>query len=274
MNTKASRFIKYPMYHSPLSLWEKLMIRVGRGAIAECCVCGAAALSVVEGVNLRETCVCAKCGSTNRQRQIAYVSCHAVGHDRRKRIPSLKHLSKLDELAVYNTEASGPIHDQLSKMKEYVCSEYFGSSYISGDLVGGTMHQDLTDLSLGDESIDLVLSSDVFEHVPQPYKAHEQVYGILKSGGRHVFTVPFYQTEYLDETRAVIDARGNTVLLKEPIYHLDPIRPEGTLVYRIFALEMLVRLRRIGFKTNLYHLYSLYHGILGPNAIVFEAIKD
>ena len=45
------------------------------------------------------------------------------------------------------------------------------------------------------------------------------------------------------------------------------------LVYTIFSLEMLVRLRHLGFVTNLYRLHSARHGILGHNAIVFEAIK-
>ncbi len=37
---------------------------------------------------------------------------------------------------------------------------------------------------------------------------------------------------------------------------------------------MLVELRRIGFRPNLYHLYRPALGIVGPNAIVFEAVKD
>jgi hypothetical protein len=41
----------------------------------------------------------------------------------------------------------------------------------------------------------------------------------------------------------------------------------------IFALEMLVRLRRLGFVTSLYQLQAPWRGIFGPNAIVFEAIK-
>ena len=129
-------------------------------------------------------------------------------------------------------------------------------------------------LSLSNESIDLVISSDVFEHIPDPYKAHEEVYRILKRGGRHIFTVPFYQTEFLDEDRTILDSNGNTVFLKEPIYHGDPLNSKGALVYKIFSLEMLVKLRKIGFRTNLYHLYMPLYGILGPNAIVFEAIKD
>jgi hypothetical protein len=38
-------------------------------------------------------------------------------------------------------------------------------------------------------------------------------------------------------------------------------------------VEMLIRLRQLGFVTNMYRLHSPRHGILGHNAIVFEAIK-
>jgi SAM-dependent methyltransferase len=186
----------------------------------------------------------------------------------------MKDFTKLDDFVVYNTETRGAIHETLSSVKNYICSEYLGGSYKSGDIVNNIMHQDLMELSLSNESIDLVLSSDVFEHIPDPYKAHEEVYRVLKKGGRHVFTVPFYQTEFLDEDRAIIDSNGNTVSLKEPVYHGDPVRLEGTLVYKIFSLEMLVKLQRIGFRTNLYHLYKPLYGILGQNAIVFEAIKS
>jgi len=59
-----------------------------------------------------------------------------------------------------------------------------------------------------------------------------------------------------------------------PLHHGDPTQPSpSVLVYTIFGLEMLVRLREIGFATSLYQLYVPSRGILGPNAIVFEAIK-
>jgi hypothetical protein len=90
-----------------------------------------------------------------------------------------------------------------------------------------------------------------------------------------VFTVPFYQTEFLDEVRSMVDERGMLVHLKEPVYHQDPVRQsEGVLVYTIFAVEMLARLRKIGFRTNMYLMHSHWHGMLGPNGLVFEAIKE
>lgn len=136
------------------------------------------------------------------------------------------------------------------------------------------MHQDLRDLSLENAYVDLVLSADVLEHVPDPYTAHREIHRILQPGGRHIFTVPFHQTEFLDEVRTRIDQSGKLVFEKEPCFHADPLRPEGALVYTIFGLEMLVKLAMIGFRTNLYHLHVPLYGIWGPNAVVFEAIKE
>ncbi len=273
MKNKAQRFIKYPLYSSN-SWLEKMMVKLHFGGIARCSVCGFLTLLLVKGENLRETFRCLKCQSTNRQRQLAYVCCQAIGSIKEKNLSSMKDFSKLDNFVIYNTEAHGAIHKQLAKTKNYICSEYFGDSYKSGDFVNDIMHQDLMNLSLMDESVDLVISSDVFEHIPYPYKAHQEVYRILKKGGRHIFTVPFYQTEFLDEDRTIIDKNGKAVFLKDPLYHKDPLRPEGALVYKIFSLEMLIKLRKIGFKTNFYHLYKPLYGIFGSNAIVFEAIKE
>ena len=274
MKNESSRFIKYPLYPSPTPWYERLMVTLRFGGIIRCTVCGAISVVYVAGNNLRDTCKCLRCRATNRHRQIAYIACQSVGQATKSSLSSLKDFAGLGDFVIYNTEARGPLHNQLSRMRGYICSEYFGPSHKSGDLVGNVMHQDLMDLSFADESIDLLISSEVFEHIPRPYRAHEEVYRVLKTGGRHIFTVPFHQTDFLDDERTVMEESENTGFLKEPIYHLDPLRPEGTLVYTIFALEMLVKLRRIGFRTNLYQLQRPWHGIFGPNAIVFEAVKD
>jgi ubiquinone/menaquinone biosynthesis C-methylase UbiE len=122
--------------------------------------------------------------------------------------------------------------------------------------------------------LDFVLSADVLEHIPQPYAAHREVYRILKPGGRHIFTVPFYQTRCVDERRAEIDEEGNIRHLLEPQCHSDPVRPAaGILVFTIFSLQMMTELEGIGFETRFYQLFSPWYGILGDNALVFEAVK-
>ena len=95
----------------------------------------------------------------------------------------------------------------------------------------------------------------------------------MKKGGRHVFTVPFYEDQFLDEIRASMDSDGKIIHLKEPQYHGDPLNEKGVLVYTVFSLEMLVKLREIGFQTNMYELHKTWFGILGNFCLVFEAIK-
>jgi len=263
--------LRYPIVTEP-GYGDRVVRRVGMLAPIFCPVCGRVSAAFGFSDNLRETGVCRRCGAQNRNRQMALVACRAVTELTGRRVRSLSALRSAD-VRVYNTEAQGPLHEALRAMPGYRCSEYLGPRYAPGEQVGGVAHEDLAHLSFGDGSFDLVLSSDVFEHVPDPYAAHAEVRRVLGSGGHHVFTVPFHQHLHLDDVRARARAFGDPVLLADPIYHDDPVRPEGVLVYTIFGLEMLVRLAEIGFDTRMYRLWEPWYGIVGPNALVFDAVK-
>lgn len=269
----AADFIRFPCHPPRISRLERAMLRTRRGLMT-CMVCGAFCRFDIRGDNLREDCICSRCGATNRHRQLAWVLCSAVARSTGRTLAGLPSLRlQCAELAIYNTEAQGPLHDQLASMPRYRCSEYYGPSHQSGDLVNGVLHEDLQRLSFPDATFDVVLSSDVFEHVPDPYLAHREVLKVLKAGGRHVFTVPFFPDGHLDQVRARIGSDG-LEHLHPPLYHHDPVTGKAdVLVFTIFGLEMLVRLRSIGFSTELYQLSAPWLGILGENAIVFDARK-
>lgn len=273
LKSDASDFVKFPCLPPRMSRLEHLMVRARAGRMT-CTVCGAFTRFRIEHDNLRETCTCVGCGATNRHRQVAYVLCSALSQKLGKPVAALPSIAHVwPQGAIYNTEARGPTHVRLSSLPGYRASEYFGPAHNSGEAVGPVMHQDLQQLSFADQQFDVVLSSDVFEHIPDPYRAHAEVHRVLKPGGRHVFTVPFYGSGYLDETRARLGALGVEHLLA-PIYHHDPqTGKDDVLVYTIFGLEMLVRLRRLGFETAMYQLSAPWLGILGANALVFEAVK-
>src|SRR5712692_9224444 len=262
---EAEDFIRFPCNPPRVSRLEAWIIKRRSGPMT-CTVCGEFTRFKIEGDNLREDCACASCGAMNRYRQIAYVLCGTQSKQFHKPIYSLANVAQYcKDIAIYNTEARGAVHAQLGKLPGYQCSEYFGPTHRSGEMVNGVMHQDLMELSLEGNSLDVVLSSDVFEHISDPYRAHQEVHRVLKPGGRHVFTVPFHLQGFLDDTRATLDEKGNPVFLAPPIYHGDPLSPEGVLVYTIFGLEMLVHLRRIGFLTHFFHLSAPWLGIIGPN---------
>jgi SAM-dependent methyltransferase len=264
---------RYPIPTAP-GVIDRAVTRLGTIAPMRCPVCGRVTAARGFSENLRETGRCRVCGATNRNRQVAYVATRAMTESTGRRLTSLADLAALDGRVVYNTEAQGALHDQLHTMPGYLCSEYLGPGHAPGEIVGATTHQDLMALSYCDASIDLVLSSDVFEHVPDPYRAHAEVHRVLRPGGHHVFTVPFHQHAHLDDVRARLTDDGEVELLAEAIYHDDPVRPEGVLVFTIFGLEMLVRLAQLGFDTRMYRLHRAWQGIVGPNALVFDAVRQ
>ncbi|MEM2001671.1 MAG: methyltransferase domain-containing protein [Thermofilaceae archaeon] len=270
---KAPVGIVYPIPDDPPTLVERIALSL-KVTLGYCPVCGRFTFFWAWGTNLRETGVCAVCRSKNRQRQLAYVLCRTLSGQVGFTLHSLSDLHRLSSLSIYNTEASGSLHAALSRLSGYVASEYFGPGYLPGEMVNGVRHEDLTALSFPDASFDIVLSSDVLEHVSNPYQAHREIWRVLRPGGRHIFTVPFHQTRYLDEVLAEPGEGGTPRVVKKALYHDDPLRPEGALVYTIFSLEMLIQLAHIGFRTLMYRLYQPLWGILGSNGLVFEAIKE
>jgi SAM-dependent methyltransferase len=264
--------LAYPIYSRPPTLTERLALLLGF-TLGFCPVCGQFARISDWGDNFRETGFCASCGSSNRKRQIAYVLCGSLSRWRGSKFRSIPKMLARMNLLIYNTEASGSLHSYLSQIPGYVCSEYLGSDHVSGEFVDGIRHEDLTKLSFPDNTLDVVVSSDVLEHVTLPYQAHHEIFRVLKPGGRHIFTAPFLQTMYNDQVFAEPTPNGGTKLLKTPIYHLDPRCPHGVLVYTYFSLDMVSKLGAIGFRTHMYRLYHPSLGILGNNGIVFEAMK-
>jgi len=273
LSSDLDRYRCYPLYYPPLSWLEKLMVKTKFGGVGKCLLCGAFTHWRIHTDNLRETGACRRCESTSRFRSLVYVLCRSLSVSLGLRIETLRDLAQVKGLVVYNTEAHSSLHRILAPMEGYLCSEYRGDDYQGGEIIDGVQHQDLQNLSLPDESVDVVLSTDVFEHIPDPYKAHREVFRILKRGGRHIFTVPFDQAQFLDDYRAAIEEDGSLNFLKPPVYHHDPIRDEGCLVYSFFSIEMLARLRRLGFRTNMYRLHRRWNGMIGNNGLVFEAVK-
>lgn len=232
-----------------------------------CPVCGSQVTFLGFTENLRESGACSRCGSSNRQRQMGWMLRRELG------LRTGGPLAVPDAIAIYNTEANGPVHAILKRHSHYECSEYWGDRAQYGEAVDGVRNEDLQALGFGDASFDIVLSSDVLEHVPDPYQAHREIFRVLKPGGRHVFTVPYGEASLRDEVRASLVGE-EIVYHAEALYHGDPVRPdEGVLVWTIFGQEMLVRLKQIGFDTELWRLHEPGCGILGAGADVFVARK-
>ncbi len=130
---------------------------------------------------------------------------------------------------VWDVAPTGPASDKLRRE----CPAYLGSHYRPdidpGAIVEGMRNEDSERPSLLDGSIDVIVSSDVFEHVVDVETALAQVARVLAAGGIHVWTVPRQPT--LPKSTARV-RRGATGLeyLAPAEYHLDPVCADGVLV--------------------------------------------
>jgi SAM-dependent methyltransferase len=100
---------------------------------------------------------------------------------------------------------------------------------------------DLSRLCFRDETIDVLLTSDVFEHVREDEPAWREVFRVLKPGGYMLLQAPALGE--FETTQVRVEVRdGEDVHLMEPEYHA-----EMTLVYRNYGRDLLEKLRGLGF---------------------------
>ena len=257
------------------SALDRALLKIG-GIPGYCNICGNLTVFRLKNANFREGVDCINCKSVNRQRQLAAVLLSQVLATP-NRVPLFSSLKDIPAgTVIWNAESTRALHTKLGQHlgESYISSEYISPHLDSGEMRDNILHIDIQATHFANDSINYILTSDVLEHVPSPLQAIQETYRILKPGGCHMFTVPFYQHRFSNETRAITSEQGEVENLCKPWFHYDPMRSEGVLVYTVFAPELLSQLEACGFDATLHILHSIVHGILGANGIVLVAKKS
>jgi SAM-dependent methyltransferase len=112
----------------------------------------------------------------------------------------------------------------------YIASYYY-AGVAPGEIVNGIRCEDLENLSFDNESFDLHVTQDVFEHLFNPAAAFREIARTLRPGGAHVFTTPLVRKNEPTRFCAHLTPEGTVVhLMEPPEYHGNPISTEGSLV--------------------------------------------
>lgn len=228
--------------------------------------------------NLREDIVASSSRSINRQRQlVCNISMALFNHPYATLEAIAGHINK-HKLNVYSAEANGTFHRYLQQYVDpdlLTTSDYLGDNYQSGTIVNQVRHEDLQKTSFDDEMFDLIISAEVFEHIPDALMAEKEVVRILKPGGYYCFSVPFHTDHEEDNVLAAINEQGEIEYYTEPQYHGDPLNPEeGILVFRIFsyfAMKKRFEANRCVFKS--YSFWSQQLGIFGSGRVTHVVYK-
>jgi SAM-dependent methyltransferase len=171
------------------------------------------------------------------------------------------------DVAIYATEAVTPFADILrASFPQFTGSEYAPE----GDPQGRFVHQDLMGLTFAPTSFDIVTTNDVLEHVPDIDAALREIARVLKPGGRHIGTHPFFFMSAEGDLRArVVD--GQVVHLRPPEYHINPVDiAGGSLVFETPGWDIIERAKAAGFEhAEMRFVASERHGCLTENLGVF-----
>jgi SAM-dependent methyltransferase len=156
--------------------------------------------------------------------------------------------SPLDDMDVVELDRGSPLRPILSGAETYRRT-FYSTAVTPGtpDASGATM-EDVTRLTFKDSSVDLLVSSEVLEHVPDLHTAFGEFYRVLRPGGAHVFTVPPH-----DATRqlAAIDGGQIRQLIEPPEYHGDPLGVGGILAFWHLGPDFPEVLGIKGFKFSI-----------------------
>jgi GT2 family glycosyltransferase len=209
--------------------------------------------------NWRERLECPFCRMNNRQRLITTLI--------------KQELSNKFNQKIYLMEQVTPIYDWVKNNfnnHQVIGSEYFGFDYIGGEIINNLRHEDIENLSFKNSELDLIVSNDVLEHVPNPHVALKECYRVLNQNGKLIATIPFHRDQEFSISRSKIQEQILIHILSEE-YHGNPISDKGSLVFTDFGWDLIDIMRSLGFiNANISIYFSEKYKNLGDGLLILK----
>lgn len=208
--------------------------------------------------NHREGDICRQCGSSRRLWSLAAVIAKVF---RERFSLNCSCLSAVSEVLhdyshpplIWECNNLSVLHQYIANYPNLIYSEF-------GVEERGVLSLDLMSIKLADESIDLILMTDVLEHVPDISRALQELHRVLGPKGMIILTVPLIMSRKTRK-RAGINSAGEVEYYWPPSYHGDPLeKREDMLVYYEFGKDFVDMLEEL-FEISMYDDAVLADGI-------------
>ena len=182
----------------------------------------------------RDELVCRLCGSIVRQRALWYiVNAFFPG------VPST--------LKIHQSSPGDTYFDRLLTSREHYSYSHYFPGVKSGDKRDGVLCADLTNLPFEDNSFDIFLTLDVFEHIFDPVQALREIHRVLRPGGYYFMTVPIENPGGMTQKACFMDDAGELVHLPTSTsrrkkvkleYHGNPVDQNGSVVTYYYGKDL------------------------------------
>jgi SAM-dependent methyltransferase len=245
---------------------------------AHCCICGSMGslffdmpdveLTRHYGVGvLRETLACKSCDSTNRQRTLAHALILVLQRQFACEGATLSELAPgARQIDIWDTDAFSPISARIRSKANVTVSKYLPGLPFGTEMEPGMFNIDLQQISFESGQFDIILSSDIMEHVRDDHAAHAEIFRCLRPGGAYIFTVPFIE-DRSRTVRLVDTSTAEDIFLAPPHYHGDPITGK-ILAYRIYGRDLIQQLEGVGFEVRFLWIELGGEGIFSGDCFI------
>lgn len=240
-----------------------------------CNICGCdTSFLYSEKESYRESLFCIHCKTFSRYRSIARGILRAISELTSVEAASISRLpaSNQTSLHIYDTQrpfyglwTTYPVPDLLSKCKwiSVETSAYNPAKPLGAKLGTHQSNQNLERLTFPDSSFDIVITSDVMEHVRLDDDGYREIRRVLKPGGIYIFTVPNIRNSETQTRVRIVDPldASQDQFLVEKEFHLDTTGGQS-LAYRVYGKDLDQKLNDLGFSVGYEYLNLPELGIL------------
>lgn len=177
---------------------------------------------------------CHSCRSTDRDRLVFVFLKEKLQIFQNKKIKIL-HFAPENALSkvLHNTD-----------FEEYICGDLFTEGYFYPDYV---RNMNVLDIPFGENYFDLIICNHLLEHVPDDRAAMQELFRVLKPGGKAILQVPLsLNSELTDEDFTLTDPSEK----EQRFGQFDHVR--------IYGQDYFDRLESEGFNVEKHHLYNEY----------------
>ena len=224
-----------------------------------CSICGYDGEFKKNNPFFREGYQCPSCRSSLRYRgqaeSILKIYSTSAGQD----LTGLAKDSGFSQLNIYEPGVTGPFRQLFSDFKNYRNSFYCDDVEL-GDVKDGTQCQSLEALTFDDDQLDLVISSDIMEHVRHPWVAFADIYRVLKPGGYHIFSIPVRWPMPSKTQNRVDTSTEEDIYIETPHYHGNGMGGKS-LVYTDYGADIKNYLADIGYKVIIDTMDNEHHEV-------------
>ncbi|RED48367.1 class I SAM-dependent methyltransferase [Seonamhaeicola aphaedonensis] len=190
-------------------------------------------------------------------------NCGSIPRERALMLTIEKYYPNWKQLKIHESSPNNRGHSQkLRRLAKYYKETQFYPNEQLGALVKNVQNENLECQTFDDSSFDLVITSDVMEHIYNPEMAFREIHRTLKSGGAHIFSVPLVNKFNPTQRWAKKGEDDSPVFLYEPEWHGNPINKKGSPVTMHWGYDIVEFIKEyVDADTKIEYINNLDFGV-------------